>query len=209
LCAGGCVAEGSCEASECGGKANSLMISDFEGDPTAALDVSGETGEFTGLWEGFGDDAGTQTTAVEAVTDAECGTQALHATGSNCQSYVGIGVSRAGDPMAPDVYTNPDAWTGIRFKAKKGAGQLTPVRFNIATPATEGVGSGGSCDDSVEGHDCYNHPGRFLEGSAEIGTSWRTYHFCFDRDLYPQFLPSAMTNAQRANVGSNILKMQF
>ncbi|HEU5076535.1 MAG TPA: glycosyl hydrolase family 8, partial [Polyangiaceae bacterium] len=43
----------------------------------------------------------------------------------------------------------------------------------------------------------------------EVGTSWRTYHFCFDRDLYPQFLPSSLSNAQRDTVSSNLLKMQF
>jgi hypothetical protein len=213
LCGTACVAAGMCETSACGGKANSLMISDFESaEPNI---VTGETGEFSGLWEGFGDEAGSWTAqaAVEAVTDAECGGQALHAAGQGFQSYVGIGFSLKGDdPMninhLTDTY-DASAWKGIRFKAKKGSGTLTPVRFNIATPFTEGAGSGGQCDEAAANNDCYNHPGRFLEGSKELTASWQTYHLCFDRDLYPQFLPSEMNNTQRENVASNILKVQF
>ncbi len=206
-CGTECVPAGMCQASECAG-ANSSMISDFEGDTTAALNVTGDSGQYSGLWEGFGDDAGSQTVAVEAASDAECGSQALHTSGQGFQSYAGIGFSLKGDPMAPEVY-DASAWKGIRFKAKKGSGGLTPVRFNIAIPASEGQGSGGTCDDSVDGNDCYNHPGRFLEGSLEATSSWQTYHFCFDRDLYPQFLPSSLSNAQRSTVSSNILKVQF
>jgi hypothetical protein len=185
------------------------MISDFEGDPTTtALEVTGDSGQFNGLWEAFSDETSTQNFAVETVSDAACGTQALHTSGSGFSDWgVGIGFSLAGTPMEPTVY-DASAWTGIRFKAKKGSGGLTPVRFNISIPATEGIDSGGTCDPETN-EDCYNHPGRFLEGSYEVGSSWRTYHFCFDRDLYPQFLPSALTNAQRDSVSSNLLKMQF
>lgn len=185
------------------------MISDFEGDPATAVVVKGDTGEFNGLWEAFNDETGTQNFAVETVSDAECGTQALHTSGSGFSSWgAGIGFSFKGTPEAPEVYDG-SAWTGVRFKAKKGSGGLTPVRFNISIPKSEAIASGGTCDDSVDGHDCYNHPGRFLERSYEIGPSWRTYHFCFDRDLYPQFLPSTLTNADRNTVSSNLLKMQF
>src|SRR5690606_23311965 len=185
-CGAACVPAGTCSASACA-KPNSLMISDFEGDPATAVVVKGDTGEFNGLWEAFNDETGTQNFAVETVTDAECGTQALHTSGSGFSSWgAGIGFSFKGTPEAPEVYDG-SAWTGVRFKAKKGSGGLTPVRFNISIPKSEAIASGGTCDDSVDGHDCYNHPGRFLERSYEIGPSWRTYHFCFDRDLYPQF----------------------
>ncbi len=207
VCGTECVPAGTCQVSECS-NANSSMISDFEGDPTAALEVTGDSGQYSGLWEGFGDDAGTITVAVESASDAECGSQALHASGSGFMSYVGIGFSLAGDPMAPTVY-DASQWSGIRFKAKKGTGTLTPVRFNIAIPASEGTGSGGTCDENAAENDCYNHPGRFLEGPLEATTEWKTYHFCFDRDLYPQFLPSSLSNAQRSTISSNILKVQF
>lgn len=205
-CGTECVAAGMCQQSACA-NANSLMISDFEG--ATPLEVTGDANQFSGLWEGFGDGTGTQTFEVEPVTDAECGSQALHTTGSGFSDWgVGIGFSLAGMPEAPTVY-DASAWKGIRFKAKKGSGGLTPVRFNISIPASEGIDSGGTCDPSTARDGCYNHPGRFLEGSYEVGSEWRTYHFCFDRDLYPQFLPSDLTNAQRSTISSNVLKMQF
>src|SRR5690606_34263739 len=85
-CGAACVPAGTCAASACA-KPNSLMISDFEGDPATAVVVKGDTGEFNGLWEAFNDETGTQNFAVETVTDAECGTQALHTSGSGFSSW--------------------------------------------------------------------------------------------------------------------------
>jgi len=214
VCGTECVAAGTpCNVttSPCATNANSLMLSDFEGDPTTvALAVVNEAAGINGLWENFNDETSTQNFAVEVddPADTQCG-QALHTSGSGFTSWgAGVGFSFAGTPEAPTVYDGSE-WTGIRFKAKKGSGGLTPVRFNIALKKSEGIPSGGTCDDTVEGHDCYNHPGRFLEGEYEVGTEWRTYQFCFDRDFYPQFLPSTLTNADRESISSNLFKMQF
>src|SRR5690606_7418480 len=51
--------------------------------------------------------------------------------------------------------------------------------------------------------------GHFLIDDEELQNDWRTYTFCFDRDYYPMFLPSHVTSAQRKQISSNMLKMQF
>jgi endo-1,4-beta-D-glucanase Y len=111
-------------------------------------------------------------------------------------------------------------FTGIRFRAKIGTGQdaKAAVRFNLSTPATEGSQNpGGTCQvvaatTNTAAVPCFQHPGKFLSvlpADNDLTATWKTFTYCFDRDLYPQSLPSNMTNAQRDAVGSNLLKIQF
>lgn len=194
-CVGGaCVEGGNCEL-------RPGMISNFE---DGSLDVLAANG-FSGTWEAFNGGGGTHEIGVEQWGSEDCNQYALHTTGSGNMSYVGIGFSLAGTPEAPTVY-DASAFTGVRFRAKLGGNTPSPVRFNISTPWTEGSENpGGQCS----GDGCYNHVGRFLHQENELTTDWQTYTLCFDRDLYPQFLPSNLTTAQRRQVASNVLKMQF
>src|SRR5688572_10353408 len=50
------------------------LVSDFEESSTAILAVEGRGG----VWEGYGDAAGTQTIAIEADGAAECNQGVLH-----------------------------------------------------------------------------------------------------------------------------------
>jgi len=121
-----------------------------------------------------------------------------------------------GTQELPTVYNaTSHSFTGIRFKAKIGPNHdpKAAVRLNLSTPATEATATGGNCGIAagmIPG--CYQHPGRFLSVIAadnDLTTSWKTFSYCFDRDLYPLSLPSNMTNAQRESVGSSLLKLQF
>ena len=152
-------------------------------------------------------------------------------------SWVGIGVNlnETGQCGSADT-TNPqhyDAskYTGIRFRAKIGSGQdpKSAVRFNISIPETEGPStpqgdylcdnSGYGATDLMAARDCYQHLGRFLHvvpgydkspyQDNELSTSWKTFNYCFDSDLYPLSLPSNLTNPERNALASRILKIQF
>jgi hypothetical protein len=48
-----------------------------------------------------------------------------------------------------------------------------------------------------------------IAADNDLTTTWKTFQYCFDRDLYPQSVPSNMTTAQRETVGNSILKVQF
>src|SRR5512133_3115121 len=108
-------------------------------------------------------------------------------------------------------------FVGVSFKAKNGGTQgASPVRFNISTPMSEKSDSGGTCTETKDSSGnvppekaCYNHVGRFLYQENALTSEWQTYTFCFDRDLYPLFLPSNLSNADRDSVASKILKLQF
>jgi hypothetical protein len=55
--------------------------------------------------------------------------------------------------------------------------------------------------------DCYQHAGRFLApgaGPTELTQQWKTFTYCFDRDLYPLSLPSNLTTEQRNNIASSM-----
>ncbi len=224
LCDGACVTGTSCSPDGCNVPLG--MISNFEegtGDPVVLAQDSR-----VGSWERFWDEtkAGSFTSTVEASGNSEeCDQYALHAKGSagDWGDWVGIGVFFGTDKTAPVAY-NASKYTGVRFKAKKGSGhdQHSAVRFNISIPETEGNGSGGDCDTATLGattekaaRDCYQHLGRFLQVESDIDadneltTSWKEFTYCFDRDLYPLSLPSNLTNQERNELPSKILKFQF
>jgi len=197
------------------------MIADFEEGGTMPV-IIGQEGR-NGEWEKFGDASSTnQTIAVAASGNTGmCDAYALRVTGSGYTSYAGFGFSLAGPRTAPQVYNATQRqFTGIRFKAKLGTGadMQSPVRFNISTPWTENMANpGGQCMPrgpvpTKAAADCYQHAGRFLApgaGANEITTSWKTFTYCFDRDLYPLSLPSNLTTEQRNNIATAMLKVQF
>ena len=197
------------------------LISDFEeGTPIPAVITSEGR---TGTWEMFNDKtSSTQTMTVESSGGtAACDKYALHVKGSGYSGFVGFGMTLAGTPAAPAVYNATSRqFTGIRFKAKLGSGadSKSPVRFNISTPWTEGaLNPGGKCDEMPGTPNkaiaaCYQHIGKFLPpGTAdgEVTSTFKTFTYCFDRDLYPLSLPSNLTNVQRDTIAANILKVQF
>jgi endoglucanase len=161
----------------------------------------------------------TQTMKVEASGDStDCHKFALHTTGKDWASYVGVGITNfAGTDKAPLIYPNTKNYTGIKFRAKLGSShpKNSPIRVNISTPWTEGASSGGSCAGKTTATstkaavDCYQHLGRYLLDDYALTTDYKDITFCFDRDLYPLSLPSTLTNAQRESVAANMLKVQF
>jgi endo-1,4-beta-D-glucanase Y len=199
------------------------LISDFEegaaATPAAVIAHEGRTG----TWEIFNDmSKTTQTIKVEASGGtAACDKFALHVTGSGYNEYVGFGMNFAGTAEAPVVYDGAaKQFTGIRFKAKAGTGAdpKSPVRLNISTPFTEDKANpGGNCTATAESDNkaalpCYQHIGKFIPpgaGEGQLGSAFKTFTYCFDRDLYPLSLPSNLSNAQRDAVPANLLKLQF
>ncbi len=198
------------------------LIADFEEGAGTPVVIPSE--DRSGEWEIFNDQSSdSQTMAVEASGGSEdCEKNALHVTGSGYSDWgAGVGFSLVGPPDSPTAYNagNHD-FTGIRFKAKLGSGHdaKSPVRFNISTPWTENSENpGGLCmptaaTDEKAATDCYQHVGKFLPpgaGKYQLSQDWKTFDFCFDRDLYPLSLPSNLTNDQRENVARNMLKVQF
>lgn len=210
FCMGGCVDQATAPAecsSTCAPSAG--LIDDFEDQNMAIVAQEGREG----AWGSFNNGDGTQTLTIEASGNADaCSQYALHTTGSGFSEYVGIGTSLGGTDDAPIVYdAGSHAFTGIRFRAKKGPmhDSQSPVRFNVSTPATEGTDSGGDCVDNGSVVACYNHLGRFLIQEYELTTDWKEFTFCFDRDLYPLFVPIHLSVDQRRTVAQNVLKLQF
>ncbi|HKO49164.1 MAG TPA: glycosyl hydrolase family 8 [Polyangiaceae bacterium] len=199
------------------------LISDFEEGATATPAVVIASEGRTGTWEIFNDKSKTtQTIKVEpSGGTADCNKFALHVTGSGYNEYVGFGMNFAGTPEAPTVYdAAAKQFTGIRFKAKAGTGAdpKSPVRLNISIPATEDKANpGGACTATAESANkaelpCYQHLGKFIPpgtGEGQLGSAFKTYTYCFDRDLYPLSLPSNVSNAQRNALSANLLKLQF
>jgi endo-1,4-beta-D-glucanase Y len=199
------------------------LISDFE-EGTASMDpvVIASEGR-TGTWAIFNDKSKTtETIKVEASGGtAECDKFALHVTGSGYNEYVGFGMNFTGTAEAPAVYDGAaKQFTGIRFKAKLGTGAdpKSPVRLNISTPFTEDAANpGGKCKETAVSANkaalpCYQHVGKFIPpgaGAGELGSAFKTFTYCFDRDLYPLSLPSNLSNAQRDTTAANLLKLQF
>lgn len=198
------------------------MVADFEEGGMSPVVLASEGRN--GAWEMFNDGSSTsQTMTVEASGGTEdCDKYALHVKGSGYSSWgAGFGMSLVGPTNSPMAYNAANqSFTGIRFKAKLGtaADPKSPVRFNISTPWTENrENPGGQCSPVAASAnkaavDCYQHVGRFLPpgaGARELTQSWKTFDFCFDRDLYPLSLPSNLTNEQRNNIASSILKLQF
>jgi endo-1,4-beta-D-glucanase Y len=199
------------------------LISDFEEGALSMDPVVIASEGRTGVWAIFNDKSKTtETIKVEASGGtADCDKFALHVTGSGYNEYVGFGMNFAGTADAPTVYDGAaKQFTGIRFKAKAGTGAdpKSPVRLNISTPFTEDKANpGGNCTASAKSTnkaamDCYQHLGRFISpgtGDGQLGSSFKTYTYCFDRDLYPLSLPSNVSNTQRDATAANLLKLQF
>jgi hypothetical protein len=152
-------------------------------------------------------------------------TQALHVSGSGFSSG-GSGV----EFFLKGIYDPPNntveavdlsPYIGIQFKAKIGDGHRNPVRMNIAIPETESISdtfdNGGACDPESEGAEsCDNHMGRFFWSESDnpglampMSTEWQTFTFCFNKDLFPERLPSNLTAEQRRNLGRTFLKFQL
>jgi len=199
------------------------MVSDFE-EGTAAMDpvVIANEGR-SGTWGVFNDGSKmTQKMTVEASGGtADCDKFALHVTGSGYNEYVGFGMTFAGTDKAPVVYdAAAKNFTGVRFKAKAGSGAdaKSPVRFNLSTPFTEDkANAGGACvatalSDNKAALPCYQHLGKFLppgSGDGQLSNTFKTFTYCFDRDLYPLSLPSNLNSTQREATAKNLLKLQF
>jgi endo-1,4-beta-D-glucanase Y len=200
------------------------LIADFEEGATSMMPVIQKIEDRTGEWEMFNDGKSTsETSTVESSGGtAACDKYALHVKGSGYSDWgAGFGFSLVGTPKMPTVYNaTMKGFTGIRFKAKMGsaADAKAPVRLNVSTPWTESSENpGGTCMPTTASTnkaaiDCYQHAGKFLypgSGANQLTTTFQPYTFCFDRDLYPLSLPSNLTTEQRANIGTNILKIQF
>jgi endo-1,4-beta-D-glucanase Y len=210
------------------------LIADFEDGMTTPVVIQQEGR--TGGWETFNDatSGATETMTIESSGGSGmCDQYALHVKGTGFTNWgAGFGFSLVGDPKSPMVYNaEVKNFTGISFKAKLGstADSKSPVRFNISTPWTEDKANpGGQCDATTlaevdatvnnaksvvkDARTCYQHAGRFLPpgtGTNQLTSSWQTYTYCFDRDLYPLSLPSNLTTDQRSHIASNILKVQF
>jgi len=199
------------------------MVSDFEEGAAATEPVVIASEGRSGTWGIFNDASKmTQMMKVEASGGtADCDKFALHVTGSGYNEYVGFGMVFAGTDKAPVVYdAAAKNFTGVRFKAKSGSGADTksPVRFNLSTPFTEDKANpGGACvatadTDNKAALKCYQHLGKFIApGSAEgqLSNTFKTFTYCFDRDLYPLSLPSNLNSTQREATAKNLLKLQF
>lgn len=231
-CNGACVPTGSCTSGGGGGNtgggpgvvptpdgctADPGMIASFEGGSLELLQQEGRIG----LVEQFNDGTGTQTTVIETEGADACNQGVLHTSGSGFSEWgAGIGsvftgtwddtLSDGEGGYAPSVY-DASQYTAISFRAKQGPGQMNPVRFNLSTPSTEGAPFGaGNCADMADvDNPCWNHLGHFLLDDEQLTTQWQTYTFCFDRDLYPMFLPSHVTVDERNTVSQQLLKFQF
>jgi hypothetical protein len=200
---------------------NAGTVSNFDDGTMAVRDVakSGLTGA---LWDAYHDaTSGTIKLAVEDGGSGTCGPKALHITGSGFTDWGAGAEFILGGTFAPGKSqakpVDMSAYVGIQFKAKIGTNHKNPVRIQISTPETEDIKeSSGKCDPAVEGSDgCYNHMGKFFWTDADnpglsmpMSSTWKTYTFCFDRDLFPKWLPSNLSAEQRRNLAKNFLKFQ-
>jgi endo-1,4-beta-D-glucanase Y len=199
------------------------LIADFEEGGMTPVIVAHE--ERDGAWEMYNDktSGATQTMTIEpSGGTAMCDKNALHVKGTGFSDWgAGFGFSLKGTPEMPSVYNaTARGFSGIRFKAKAGTGAdpKSPVRFNVSTPWTESKdNAGGQCTPTTAtaekaAVDCYQHAGRFMppgSGAGQLTSTFQTFTYCFDRDLYPLSLPSNLTPEQRASIGTNMLKVQF
>lgn len=200
---------------------NAGTVSNFDDGTMAVRDV-GKSGLKDALWDTYHDaTSGTIKLAVEDGGTGTCGSKALHITGSGFSDWGAGAEFILGGTFAPGKSqakpVDMSAYVGIQFKAKIGSGHKNPVRIQISTPETEDKKeSSGKCDPAVEGDDaCYNHMGKFFWTDADnpgmsmpMSSSWKTYTFCFDKDLFPKWLPSNLSAEQRRNLAKNFLKFQ-
>jgi endo-1,4-beta-D-glucanase Y len=230
-CNGTCVPAGSCVSSGGAGAGGGPAVGP-DGcpvEPGLIIGFEDQTYEVpanegrAGIVDTFNDGTGTQETTIEEDGTDPCNKYVLHTTGSGFTSWgAGVGSVFAGtfDQAAADgegEFVPPEngydasQYTAISFRAKAGGNQQNPVRFNISVPGSEGPPYGnGSCADMADvDNPCWNHLGQFLADDEELTTQWQTFTFCFDRDLYPMFLPSHLTVEERNTVSSQLLKFQF
>ncbi len=199
---------------------NAGTVSNFDDGTMAVRDV-GKSGITGVLWDKYSDGTGSLKMAVEDGGSGTCGSKALHVSGSGFSDWGGGvefilgGTFEPGKSKAAPV--DLSAYVGLQFKAKIGSGHKNPVRVQISTPDTEDKAqSGGKCDPAVEGDDaCYNHMGKFFWTDSDnpglsmpMSSTWKTYTFCFEKDLFPKWLPSNLSAEQRRNLAKNFLKLQ-
>lgn len=200
---------------------NAGTVSNFDDGTMAVRDVAG-SGLKDALWDTYHDaTSGTIKLAVEDGGSGTCGPKALHITGSGFSDWGAGAEFILGGTFSPGASqakpVDLGAYVGIQFKAKIGSGHKNPVRIQISTPDTEEKAeSSGKCDKAVEGDDaCYNHMGKFFWTDSDnpglsmpMSSTWKTYTFCFDRDLFPKWLPSNLSAEQRRTLAKNFLKLQ-
>jgi len=197
-------------------------VSNFDDGTMAVRDVA-KSGLTNALWDKYSDGTGSIKLAVEDGGAGTCGPKALHITGSGFSDWGGgaefiLGGTFTANPgKSAAKPVDLSAYVGIRFKAKVGSAHKNPVRIQISTPDTEDKAeSSGKCDPAVEGADgCYNHMGKFFWTDSDnpgismpMSSTWKAYTFCFDRDLFPKWLPSNLSAEQRRNLAKNFLKFQ-
>ncbi len=223
--------------------AEPFVLSNFEeGVPAAGqFPIAIEQDGRHGCWETF---QGTTTTNFtlnveqDAASTDPCNNYYLHAVGTSAAGwgdYVGVSVNfvengTCGNPTATDPQPyDASKYAGIRFRAKVGPGHdpKSPVRVNIALPASEENSANtpaGTCVATTAtatraATPCWQHMGRFLHvvsgyepttyNDVQLTSEWKTFSLCFDRDMYPLSLPSILTNAQRDALPQTMTKLQF
>ena len=164
----------SCTTGMCGiavAKGGFLTLDDFEGLPATwteakaiEIDWPARDGR-TGSWTQFADPRGKLETAVTDTAGGAPGSkQALHYSGPVGKTFE----ATLALPMGSNCY-DASAYDGVSLwlKGNPGAGN-TKVRFNLHTPVTEPVASGGACTDDKL---CYDHFSVVLE----IKPTWTNY----------------------------------
>jgi len=223
--------------------AEPFVLSNFEeGVPAAGqFPIAIEQEGRHGCWETFQGTATTNFTLnveQDAASTDPCNNYYLHAVGTSAAGwgdYVGVSVNfvengTCGNPTATDPQPyDASKYAGIRFRAKVGPGHdpKSPVRVNIALPASEENSANtpaGTCVATTAtatraATPCWQHMGRFLHvvsgyepttyNDVQLTSEWKTFNLCFDRDLYPLSLPSILTNAQRDALPQTMTKLQF
>jgi endo-1,4-beta-D-glucanase Y len=200
---------------------NAGTVSNFDDGTMAVRDVA-KSGLTTALWDKYSDGTGNIKLAVEDGGSGTCGPKALHVTGSGFSDWgggvefilAGTFTPNPGKSAAKPV--DMSAYVGIQFKAKIGSGHKNPVRIQISTPDTEEKAeSSGKCDKATGDDVCYNHMGKFFWTDSDnpglsmpMSSTWKTYTFCFDKDLFPKWLPSNLSAQQRRDLAKNFLKFQ-
>lgn len=167
------------------------LLSDFEEGSGVLVKQGGRDG----WWYVYADmTAGMQTPAssttalpVELLQPAggECNKYAIHSTAQNHPQYVGFGATLSPGATADEKKAVAlDAYTGISFKIRAGAGSAPPIWFEFLTKETQPADLSGTATNNQV--DMYNTRGRLLEG---IGTEWKTFTLPFNT-LAPRYLPA-------------------
>jgi basic endochitinase B len=158
----------SCTDGKCGtavARGGFLTLDDFEGTPTSAFPIGihwPARDSRTGAWTQY---ASPQNQLQVAATDTNGGSlgskQALHYSGGTGTFEPTLGL-----PMGSSCY-DASAYEGVSFwiKGNPAAGN-TRIKFNVHTPVTEPVASGGACTGG-----CYDHFAKLID----ITPTWTRY----------------------------------